>query len=217
MRKILISLTSILVIIAGVYLINYLLNPNNLVDREQTTTRSFKDYNLFNYGDNFKTYSIENKRNIDYLINGVKITYENETLLINEHETSMVQGLYDYFATYDDSLLILAYYQGGESFIITYNYDIDDYKVLANYNNMIVDLREGLIFNDDGVIINYSYVKDNKYLKNNKNICDIENDDLTANIAVQYYYDNNEHKLGKIEEIYKLNLYTYKKKNNLCT
>ncbi|MCH5167772.1 MAG: hypothetical protein J1F35_07810 [Erysipelotrichales bacterium] len=216
MRKLLIFLICVLVIVIGVYSINYLLNPDSLKETEPPTTKSFKDYSLFNYGDHFKTYSIGNKDRIDNLIDGVKIVFQNKTLLVNDHEIPNIQNLYDYFATYDDSLLVMAYYQGNKAYVITYNYNIDDYKVISDYNNMIIDSTDGLIFEDEGVIINYSYIKDNKYLKNNIDICEIEKDDFTANIAIEHYYDKNEKKLSKTEEIYSLNLYSYKKKYNLC-
>lgn len=216
MKKLLVILICLLLIIVGMYSIDYLLTPRDFRNVGTTTIVSFKDYSLFNYGDHFKTYVIDIKDEFDYSIERIKLKYENGTLSINEKVIENVESVYDYFAIYEDNFVVLGYSKDGNSYIMNYNLNLDKEMIISDYKGMLVDLNEGLIFEDEGIIVNYSFVKDNRYIKDDSSICDVKNKEMTMIRAVEHYYDRNEKFIDKTEELYSMNLMGYINKYQIC-
>ena len=216
MRKLLIFLICILIIVFGLFIINKLLNPKITYEFESTTTKSFKEYSLFNYGDNFETYIINNNSKFNITIDKVNITFNNSTLSINDYILDNVDKIYDYFSIYDKSVVVIGYSKDNLNYLLNYNYNLNEDKIISNYNGMIIDFESGLIFEDLGYIVNYSYINDNVYLKTGQDICDIKKTDIIVNKALEYYFDKNDKTFKKTEELYSSNLYSYINKYNLC-
>lgn len=217
MRKLLVSLCSIAVIIIGLTFIDKLLKPDIVLEERPKTTESFADYDLYNFGDNFKTISINTKTFVDCNVDGVNLTYNNSYLTINEKEIADVTYLYSYFAIYGESLIVLGYTKDNTNYLYGYNYKTGEEKFITTYKEMLIDFKQEIIFEEVGIIVNFTFIKDNKHLKYKNDLCTIKDTDITVNRAVEYFYDSNTKFIGNNEELYSINLYSYLQKNNICS
>lgn len=215
MRKVLLALVSVLILVISVLAIKHLLDPNENFDFKTTTTRSFKDYTLFNYGDHFNTYVIEGNL-FSYDFGDKKVSYVDNVLKINEKKITDVSYVYEYFSIYDDAFLVIGYTKENKNYILNYNFYTKEEKILEEYKGMLVDFKEGLIFEDVGYLVNYSYIKDNKHIKSDESVCDIPKKDDIILKTVEYYYDTNQKFINNTEELFSNNVYGYIQKYSLC-
>ncbi len=217
MKKIIVSVCSVLIIVVSLIFIQRLLYDDGDLGDKTTTTISFGEYDLFDYGGNYASYVISDLEYFDYLLDGFDIRYENNILTINEKEFTGISKVYKYFAIYDKSVLVMGITTEDGDAVLTYNYKLEHLEMYDNYKGMLVGLDRDLVFEDAGFLVNYTNIKDNKYIKGNKDICKIKEDGkITAYLAVEYYYDKSAKKFLKSEELYSTNLFVYKRDNNLC-
>lgn len=217
MKKIIVSVFSLIIIISSLFFIEKLLEEPRDDGEITTTTVSFGEYDLFDYGEVYSAYVINDTSYFEYLLYGFDIKYRDNVLEINDEVIDAIDVVYKYFAIYDASILVMGYRKNDVDYVLTYNYKLKDKYEYSIYKDMLVDLEQDLIFEDAGFIINFTNVKNNKYVKNDKDICSIKNDDkIKASLAVEYYYSVSDKKFTKSEELYSVNLFVYKRDNNLC-
>lgn len=216
MKKIIVSLLCILIIVIGILLIVKLLHPSDLLDNYNTTTKSYKDFSLFNYGEHFKMYDTGKSNMFDYTIGSAHIKFGDNTLTINDKIIENINSIYQYFSIYDDSLIVIGYTKDNNNYLLNYNLTLDKELLLSNYKDMIIDFKEGLIFEDKGIIVNYSFVEDNIYIKTNTSICDKDIKKEIAIRGIEHYYDEDEKFVDGLEELYLLTIDDYIKKYKIC-
>ncbi len=214
MKKLIAILTSLLLIVVGCFLINKLLNPN--IEYKLFKESEVDDEDIYNYGDSFKTLSLGDRNDFTYEKNGVKITYKDSILKINDYEVSNVESVYNYFSIYHDELIVISYTVDSKAQLLFYNKSVDNAYLISEYKGFILDINSSITFDDDGITVSFIGVKDNKLIKGNKDICKIKDEDMVVVKTYLLEYKNNERWIGEPKLLYSYNLFSYKNKNNLC-
>lgn len=210
-----VMLFSVLLIACCVRLIAYLLDPpiQYELDRKNSVV---SDEDIYNYGSHFKTFSISNKENFEYKSDSLSIKYDGYTLKINEKVFEDVTSLYDFFSIYDDTLLVISYVADETMNVFVYNFKNGEEKFINKYNDMIIDLDSSITFDDDGITLSFTSIKDGKFIKNKKDICKDKDKSKKVIKTVLYKYKSDECIIDGNAELYSMSLLTYLNKYNLC-
>lgn len=216
MKKVIVTLLSILILVLSIRLIVYLLDyvPELALDKG---TSVIDDEDLYNYGVFFKTYSIKSPKYFSYEIDALKIKYDNETLTINDKVINDVTSVYNYFSIYDNTLLVISYTTKDDSLVLIYNYKNMEEREIKKYKNMILDNEAPITFDDDGITLNYTSIMDNNFIKSGKSICSSKNKDIDVCKTIFYEYDHDTKNIKNSKEIYNMSLLTYINKHNSCS
>lgn len=215
MKRVIVFLLSVMILVIGVKIINNLLNPKieYALDRK---SKNLDSSEVYNFGDHFKTFTIDNLNSFTYDDINLHVYFNEDKLVINDKTITNVRKVYDYFALYDDTLLMICYEKDETSHLLFYNFLTGEEIEKTNYKGMVIDFDKGITFDDDGVVVGYKLIDDGLLIDSKKDICKLKNKEQIVFIKVQYAYDSIYKKVGDLQELYSYNLMTYIKQNNLC-
>lgn len=215
MKKIIVVLLSVLIIAVSIKGITYLLDPpiHYALDKKSTSIREDETYN---FGEHFKTFSVSGLLKFDYNSGDLNLSYDGNILKINDKLINNVSSVYDYYATYDDSVLVISYVIDDVSYLHIYNYHENQEKVINKYKEMILDRNSPITFDDDGITLSFTGVKNDEFIKNGKSICKDKKMDKVVSKTVLYKYNCDLLSFDEKEMLYDTSLLNYINKNHLC-
>lgn len=215
MKKIIVFLLSILVLVVGVRIINYLLDPPIEYALERKTD-TINDDKIYNYGANFKTISKEGLNEFNYKYEDLSISYYGGLLKINDKEVMSVSSVYDYFSIFNDEILVILYNLDDEGNLLIYNYKTDSETVINNYKKMVIEKINPLTFSDEGITVNFTLIKDDRIIGSKKELCKYKDKSKSVEKTLFYEYDKDNKSFKKAQELYSMSLLSYINQYNLC-
>lgn len=216
MKKIIVGMLSLVIIFVSLMFIIKLLSPDDEPQEIDDQTISYGDYELFNYGSNFNTYNLNDPTNFNIVVQNIGITYDGELLTIQEEQFDEVLNIYSYFAIYDNSVVVFSYQDINQvAHVVIFDVFTDKINIIDKIGAFYVTLDD-LIFENVGVIINTSKVKDGMLIGTKEDICKIKDQDMIVKQTYELYYDINTKEFGNEEILYSNNLYSYISNYNLC-
>lgn len=227
MKKIIVTIFSILLICISLVFIIKLLNPEflkNMNNNSTTThvTNSEVGYSLINTGNYFDSYQIDYnlEHDFNFYIQNVDILYSNRDIYVANELIVENVSLYKYFALYDKSLIVLLYtnINDDKSAIIIYDIYEKTFSLIDKYDDMFTILENDIYFNDTGFIFDVSIVFGDKININNKliDICNINDSSLIVKKGIEINYNSNARAFNAFEELYSTTLDSYVTINKLC-
>lgn len=214
-KKIIVVLLSALIIAVSVKGIMLLLDPpiHYALDKKSSSIRNDETYN---FGEHFKTFSVSGLLKFDYNSDDLTLNYDGANLKINDKLINNVSSVYDYYAVYDNSVLVISYVVDDVSNLYIYNYQKNQEKIINKYKEMILDQDSPITFDDDGITLSFTSVKDDKYIKNGKSICDDKKMDRVVSKTVLYKYNSDSLSFDESKVLYDTSLLNYLNKKHLC-
>lgn len=215
MKKLIIILLSILILLIGVRIIMCLLDPpiHYALDKKNSFIDSL---NTYNYGDYFKTYSIEGLSNFEYTDDDFTIECDGNILKVNDNEFDVV-SLDNYFSIYDDELFVISFTDLSGVNILVYNLRLNDFKLISSYKEMLIHGDSPITYSDDGITLSFTSIDGDKFIKNNKSICKTKDKSKDVIKTLLYKYDVDKKAFSNVPDtIYSISLKTYIDKYDLC-
>lgn len=214
-KKIIVVLLSALIIAVSVKGIILLLDPpmHYALDRKSSSIRNDETYN---FGEHFKTFSVSGLLKFDYNSDDLTLNYDGNILKINDKLINNVSSVYDYYAVYDNNVLVISYVVDDEANLYIYNYQDNQEKIINKYKEMMLDQTSPITFDDDGITLSFTSVKGDRYIKNGKSLCDDKKADRVVSKTVLYKYNSDSVSFDEGKVLYDTSLLNYLNKKHLC-
>jgi len=206
MKKIFFSIIIVLILIFGVLIINNILTVNDIEIVKEESTTSTNDSSIYHE----YILDLNTTNNID----NISILYHDNKLYINENEINNITYINELITIYENVVVVLTVTENDNNEVLIYDYISNTFNRIIEYDGLTFNIDEDIIYEDIGIIINFSKLKDN-YISNTY-ICDIKDDSMIISKSVEYYYDSYNNTFDKEELLYSSTVSSYKKANNIC-
>ncbi len=226
---IIVAVLTIIILVAGVFSIDYVLNRPPKTDLEDETISPTENVyedqiNLLDENDYFRKYYIS-VQDTSYSADIEELTIDVSEDAVNINGVELISGGYPtkYISFYDKYLLVpFIYTDSWYGGILVYDTETGDNEIINEIaDKYIVNDMESFTSSKDGIMLNISIVNEDKIYIDGKeeDICSIKKSKkLRVSENVFLKYDNKKKRIvfDKYERIGSVNLESYRLTNELC-
>lgn len=227
MKKIMITILTIVVLFGGILSIFKILYPSLEEEQIKTTTTKRVEtelgYVIVDNEKNFQSYLINRniEDNFSIKVKDNEIKYNNKEIFINEKSMIKNVTIINKFVLYSNTRLVLLfnYIDSPFSGMIFYNMIDQSFKVIDSLDSKYISFKNNLYFENIGIIFDLTIVDDKYIYLNDKKyeICKFEYSKETPVIEnVEYFFDFNLKEFATYEVVSSLNYGSYKATNKIC-